>query len=125
MKTKKEFLFDVVISCIVGFVAFLIGITMYYQCDVLYAGQRMFTENIFTTMYFLLVILTNYIFIELAKLAGYYIKTKNNTKVYIGYICIFLCASILSYFNVQDNILKFDIVFITLITSIILYINKK
>lgn len=46
-------------------IAFLVDLTNYYHATTMYALQRIFTNNIYTIMYFLMIWIVNYLLFEI------------------------------------------------------------
>ncbi|MCD7894004.1 MAG: hypothetical protein LUG60_09935 [Erysipelotrichaceae bacterium] len=69
---------NALITFIAAFISFMISIMNYYQCNIIEGIQRIFLLDIYTTLYFLLIWLLNYIIFEIFKII--YDEYKNIIK---------------------------------------------
>ncbi len=74
-------------TIVVALVSMVASIISFYQCDIVEAIRRVFLYDMFTTFYFLLIWMVNYVIFEIAKIL--YDAYKDKIKpTYFLYICL-------------------------------------
>lgn len=107
------------ITFIVAFISFMISIMSYYQCSIVEGIQRLFFLDIYTTLYFLLIWLLDYIIFEISKIL--YDEYGRNMSYKL--IVVFVILAILIYLLPIFDIFQYD--FIILCILIIFRIIKE
>ncbi len=74
MQTKRKDLMTIYMlrnafsTLFIALISFIISLIAYYHCTWIEALQRLFLVNIYTTLYFLLIWLLNYMIFEISKI---------------------------------------------------------
>lgn len=74
MQTKRKDLMTIYMlrnafsTLFIALISFIISLITYYHCTWIEALQRLFLVNIYTTLYFLLIWLLNYMIFEISKI---------------------------------------------------------
>ena len=73
MKSRKDFVTiymfrNALATLMAAFIAFIISLIQYYQCSFAEAIQRLFVFDIYTTLYFLLMWMFDYVVFEISKI---------------------------------------------------------
>ena len=103
-------------TLVIAFVSFMISLISYYECSFLEAIQRLFLVNIYTTLYFLLLWLLDYMIFEISKI------------IFDTYENLCLIAIILFFVPMLD-LFQWNFIFLCLFIALRqvkqLYIHKK
>lgn len=102
-----------------AFIAFGISIVQYYQCSMVEMVQRIFAVNTYTTLYFLLIWLLNYMIFEISKILYDAYRQK---LLYYPCIALIILAVIIYLIPMLD-LFKYDLILLCLI--IILRVIKE
>ena len=86
-------------TLVIAFVSFMISLISYYECSFLEAIQRLFLVNIYTTLYFLLLWLLDYMIFEISKII---FDTYENILTYKFILVLCLIAIILFFVPMLD-----------------------
>lgn len=98
MKSRKDFVTiymfrNALATLMAAFIAFIISLIQYYQCSFAEAIQRLFVFDIYTTLYFLLMWVFDYVVFEISKIVYDIYEEKVTFLPCIGLwilcICIF------------------------------------
>ena len=81
-------------TLVIAFVSFMISLISYYECSFVEALRRLFFVNIYTTLYFLLLWLLNYMIFEISKII---FDTYENILTYKFILVLCLVAIILFF----------------------------
>ncbi len=107
------------ITFVAAFISFVISLMNYYQCHLVESIQRIFFLDIYTTLYFLLVWLMDYIIFEISKIIYDENRSIAGYKPIIVLIVIIIIIYLLPLFDL------FQYNFIILCLFIILRIVKE
>ena len=112
-------------TLVIAFVSFMISLISYYECSFLEAIQRLFLVNIYTTLYFLLLWLLDYMIFEISKII---FDTYENILTY-KFILVLCLIAIILFFVPMLDLLQWNFIFLCLFIALRqvkqLYIHKK
>ncbi|MFQ7317725.1 MAG: hypothetical protein ACLRO0_03020 [Massilimicrobiota timonensis] len=112
-------------TLLIAFVSFMISLISYYECSFVEALRRLFFVNIYTTLYFLLLWLLNYMIFEISKII---FDTYENILTYKFILVLCLVAMILLFVPMLD-LFQWNFIFLCLFIALRqikqLYIHKK
>ena len=106
---------------IITLIAFLFDLTNYYHSTVSYAMQRIFTNNIYTVMYFLMIWILNYLVFEIFEIVIDTCKEMYKDKIpmikgidylTIGSIVLPLVLASIVYISVNSVLFKINFCFL-------------
>lgn len=131
MQTKRKDLMTLYMlrnafsTLLIALISFMISLISYYQCTWIEALQRLFLVNIYTTLYFLLIWLLNYMIFEISK-----IIYDTYEKILSYKVCIVLLVfAVIVFFIPMRNLFQwnFSLLFILIALRQIkqLWIHKK
>lgn len=103
----------------VTLIAFSISLSGYYKADMSETLQRIFVYDIYTTIYFVVLWIFNYVFFEISKIISDSFKEK---ITYISVVVLILLCIILLYAPIFD-LFKYNFIF--LLVLIILRMIKQ
>lgn len=109
------YLFRNLLATFMGAVAsMMLSMYAYYQCSFAEALQRVFVYDLYTTLYFFIIWLFDYLMFELSKIV-YDIYEKKVTFI----PCVILvCISILVYFVPMLDLFQYNFCFLCLLISL-------
>ena len=112
-------------TLVIAFVSFMISLISYYECSFLEAIQRLFLVNIYTTLYFLLLWLLDYMIFEISKII---FDTYENILTY-KFILVLCLIAIILFFVPMLDLFQCNFIFLCLFIALRqvkqLYIHKK
>ena len=112
-------------TLLIAFVSFMISLISYYECSFVEALRRLFFVNIYTTLYFLLLWLLNYMIFEISKII---FDTYENILTY-KFILVLCLVAIILFFVPMLDLFQWNFIFLCLFIALIqikqLYIHKK
>lgn len=106
---------------VITLIAFLFDLTNYYHSTVSYAMQRIFTNNIYTVMYFLMIWILNYLVFEIFEIVIDTCKEMYKDKIpmikgidylTIGSIVLPLVLASIVYISVNSVLFKINFCFL-------------
>lgn len=97
----------------IAFIAMMISLIQFYQCSIVEAIQRLFIFDLYTTLYFVLLWLLDYLIFEISKILYDIYQEK------ISYFpCILLIiASIIVFFVPMLDMFQYDLCFLFLLIT--------
>lgn len=112
-------------TLIIAFISFMISLISYYECTVIEAIQRLLLVNIYTTLYFLLLWLLDYMIFEISKIIY---DTYESILTYKS--CIVLCIiAVILYLVPMMDLFQWNFIFLCLFIALRqvkqLWIHKK
>lgn len=112
-------------TLLIAFVSFMISLISYYECSFVEALRRLFFVNIYTTLYFLLLWLLNYMIFEISKII---FDTYENILTY-KFILVLCLVAIILFFVPMLDLFQWNFIFLCLFIALRqmkqLYIHKK
>ena len=109
-------------TLLIAFVSFMISLISYYECSFVEALRRLFFVNIYTTLYFLLLWLLNYMIFEISKIIYENILTYK-------FILVLCLVAIILFFVPMLDLFQWNFIFLCLFIALRqikqLYIHKK
>ena len=112
-------------TLVIAFISFMISLISYYECSFLEAIQRLFLVNIYTTLYFLLLWLLDYMIFEISKII---FDTYENILTY-KFILVLCLIAIILFFVPMLDLFQWNFIFLCLFSALRqvkqLYIHKK
>lgn len=112
-------------TLVIAFISFMISLISYYECSFLEAIQRLFLVNIYTTLYFLLLWLLDYMIFEISKII---FDTYENILTY-KFILVLCLIAIILFFVPMLDLFQWNFIFLYLFIALRqvkqLYIHKK
>lgn len=112
-------------TLLIAFVSFMISLISYYECSFVEALRRLFFVNIYTTLYFLLLWLLNYMIFEISKII---FDTYENILTY-KFILVLCLVAIILFFVPMLDLFQWNFIFLCLLIALRqikqLYIHKK
>lgn len=112
-------------TLLIAFVSFMISLISYYECSFVEALRRLFFVNIYTTLYFLLLWLLNYMIFEISKII---FDTYENILTY-KFILVLCLVAIILFFVPMLDLFQWNFFFLCLFIALRqikqLYIHKK
>lgn len=112
-------------TLLIAFVSFMISLISYYECSLVEALRRLFFVNIYTTLYFLLLWLLNYMIFEISKII---FDTYENILTY-KFILVLCLVAIILFFVPMLDLFQWNFIFLCLFIALRqikqLYIHKK
>ncbi len=101
-------------TLLIAFVSFMISLISYYECSFVEALRRLFFVNIYTTLYFLLLWLLNYLIFEISKIIY---DTYEQRFTYKS--CFILCvvAGVLYFVEILD-LFRWNFIFLCLFIAL-------
>lgn len=112
-------------TLLIAFVSFMISLISYYECSFVEALRRLFFVNIYTTLYFLLLWLLNYMIFEISKIM---FDTYENILTY-KFILVLCLVAIILFFVPMLDLFQWNFIFLCLFIALRqmkqLYIHKK
>src|SRR5699024_7907625 len=97
-------------TLVIAFVSFMISLISYYECSFLEAIQRLFLVNIYTTLYFLLLWLLDYMIFEISKII---FDTYENILTY-KFILVLCLIAIILFFVPMLDLFQWNFIFLCL-----------
>ncbi|MCD8028579.1 MAG: hypothetical protein LUF02_07975 [Erysipelotrichaceae bacterium] len=110
---------NALITFLAAFISFMISLMNYYQCSIVEAIQRIYFIDIYTTLYFLLLWIMNYIIFEISKIIY------DEYRIILGYKPIILCMIIMGIVYLFPIFDLFQYDFIILCIFIVIRIIKE
>ncbi|UTY39133.1 hypothetical protein NMU03_16440 [Allocoprobacillus halotolerans] len=112
-------------TLVIAFVSFMISLISYYECSFVEAVQRLFLVNIYTTLYFLLLWLLDYMIFEISKIIY---DTYESILTYK--LCLILCIiAVIIYCVPMMDLFQWNFIFLCLFIALRqvkqLWIHKK
>lgn len=112
-------------TLLIAFVSFMISLISYYECSFVEALRRLFFVNIYTTLYFLLLWLLNYMIFEISKII---FDIYENILTY-KFILVLCLVAIILFFVPMLDLFQWNFIFLCLFIALRqikqLYIHKK
>ncbi|MCD7950696.1 MAG: hypothetical protein LUG12_10635 [Erysipelotrichaceae bacterium] len=110
---------NALLTFIAAFISFMISIMSFYQCSIVESIQHIFFIDIYTTLYFLLIWLLNYMIFEISKIIY------DEYRQILSYkpIILFILMIVIIYILPLLDLFQYD--FIILCLFIILRIIKE
>ena len=112
-------------TLLIAFVSFMISLISYYECSFVEALRRLFFVNIYTTLYFLLLWLLNYMIFEISKII---FDPYENILTY-KFILVLCLVAIILFFVPMLDLFQWNFIFLCLFIALRqikqLYIHKK
>lgn len=107
----------------IAFVAMVLSLMNFYQCSIIEGIQRLLIYDLYTTLYFLLLWLLNYLAFEISKII-YDIYEK---KISLLFCMIWILLSIIVFFIPMLDVFQYDLCFLCLLIVIrmIKQLHKK
>lgn len=103
-----------IVTLFIAFLAMMISLIQFYQCSIVEGIQRLFVFDLYTTLYFLLLWLMNYLIFEISKIV-YDIYQEKMTFI----PCIVLIIiSIALFFIPMLDIFQYDLCFLFILIII-------
>jgi len=98
-------------TLVIAFIAMMISLMQFYQCSIIEAMQRLFVFDLYTTLYFLLLWLLNYLIFEISKI----LYDIYQEKISIIACVVLFVMSIIVFFIPMLDIFQYDICFLFLL----------
>ena len=98
----------------IAFVAMVLSLMNFYQCSIIEGIQRLLIYDLYTTLYFLLLWLLNYLAFEISKII-YDIYEK---KISLLFCMIWILLSVIVFFIPMLDVFQYDLCFLCLLIAI-------
>lgn len=111
------------VTLCIAFVAMVLSLMNFYQCSIIEGIQRLLIYDLYTTLYFLLLWLLNYLAFEISKII-YDIYEK---KISLLFCMIWILLSVIVFFIPMLDVFQYDLCFLCLLIAIrmIKQLHKK
>ncbi len=125
MKNHKIVIIHILASILISIFAFIMALINYYDSNVSYVFSRLFFENIFTTMFFCLTVIINYVTAELFTVIHDWVASKYKKVGHYIFIASILTIGIISSIIPYDVILQTNSLLLSIYLTIILLCKKQ